>query len=59
MANKSEMFEGAVMKLDFLTAKSDDEFIKGMTEINKRANTEKNAEKMASVVANQKGASSK
>ncbi len=57
MANKNEMFEGGVVKLDFL-GKSEDDFNKAMTEINKKAAAEKNAEKMAKAVVNQKVTSS-
>ena len=52
------MFEGGVVKLDFL-GKSEDDFNKAMTEINKKATAEKNAAKIANVAASQKGASSK
>ncbi len=58
MANKNEMFEGGVVKLDFL-AKSEDVFNKAMTEISKKAAAEKKAENFATVAATQKDASSK
>ncbi|MBP3615555.1 MAG: hypothetical protein IJ473_00345 [Alphaproteobacteria bacterium] len=58
MANKNEMFEGGVVKLDFL-AKEESDFNKAMAKINEKATAEKNAQDMANVVAGQKRGSSK
>ena len=60
MANKNEMFEGGLVKLGSLfSATTDAEFDKASSEIAKKVETEKNAEKVASIISNQKGASSK
>ena len=60
MANNKEMFEGGLVKLGSLfSATTDAEFDKASSEIAKKVDTEKNAEKVASIVASQKAASSK
>ena len=58
MVNKNEMFEGGLVKMDFFL-KEEEALNEAADKLAKKEAEEKNAGKVASVVANQKSGSTK